>query len=139
MCCVLFFLFFKQKTAYEMRISDWSSDVCSSDLGVVDLVQQGDRLLAIADRHHREAGGFAQVGIEASQLFVVFDQANGFQRQVRRSRGAAGRSSAAPPPAGQQLATRQGRPRRKHSAASLPGELGPRTLTGAETFPADRP
>src|SRR3546814_9707260 len=29
--CVLFF-FFKQKTAYELRISDWSSDVCSSDL-----------------------------------------------------------------------------------------------------------
>src|SRR3546814_6370856 len=29
--CVIFF-FFKQKTAYEMRISDWSSDVCSSDL-----------------------------------------------------------------------------------------------------------
>src|SRR3546814_12838023 len=34
-CLVLlcfFFFFFKQKTAYEMRISDWSSDVCSSDL-----------------------------------------------------------------------------------------------------------
>src|SRR3546814_20871633 len=32
-CCVfVFFFFFKQKTAYEMRISDWSSDVCSSDL-----------------------------------------------------------------------------------------------------------
>src|SRR3546814_2176982 len=30
--CVLLFFFFKQKTAYEMRISDWSSDVCSSDL-----------------------------------------------------------------------------------------------------------
>src|SRR3546814_5712891 len=30
---VSFFFFFKQKTAYEMRISDWSSDVCSSDLG----------------------------------------------------------------------------------------------------------
>src|SRR3546814_11020736 len=29
-CC--WFFFFKQKTAYEMRISDWSSDVCSSDL-----------------------------------------------------------------------------------------------------------
>src|SRR3546814_9037613 len=29
---VMYFLFFKQKTAYEMRISDWSSDVCSSDL-----------------------------------------------------------------------------------------------------------
>src|SRR3546814_12257353 len=29
---MLFFFFFKQKTAYELRISDWSSDVCSSDL-----------------------------------------------------------------------------------------------------------
>src|SRR3546814_9724259 len=29
---VVLFFFFKQKTAYEMRISDWSSDVCSSDL-----------------------------------------------------------------------------------------------------------
>src|SRR3546814_4118567 len=29
---VSFFFFFKQKTAYEVRISDWSSDVCSSDL-----------------------------------------------------------------------------------------------------------
>src|SRR3546814_9041633 len=29
------FFFFKQKTAYEMRISDWSSDVCSSDLTIV--------------------------------------------------------------------------------------------------------
>src|SRR3546814_2285734 len=32
-CAGLFF--FKQKTAYALRISDWSSDVCSSDLGVV--------------------------------------------------------------------------------------------------------
>src|SRR3546814_7469606 len=40
----LFFFFFKQKTAYEMRISDWSSDVCSSDLV--------GRLLQL----HREAG-----------------------------------------------------------------------------------
>src|SRR3546814_7154456 len=30
---IFFFFFFKQKTAYEMRVSDWSSDVCSSDLG----------------------------------------------------------------------------------------------------------
>src|SRR3546814_7957471 len=35
--CVLFF--FKQKTAYEMRISDWSSDVCSSDLQDVALME----------------------------------------------------------------------------------------------------
>src|SRR3546814_1104993 len=33
LCIILnYFFFFKQKTAYEMRISDWSSDVCSSDL-----------------------------------------------------------------------------------------------------------
>src|SRR3546814_2574272 len=31
---VSYFFFFKQKTAYEMRISDWSSDVCSSDLPI---------------------------------------------------------------------------------------------------------
>src|SRR3546814_1871774 len=34
MVVLCFFFFFKQKTAYEMRISDWSSDVCSSDLRV---------------------------------------------------------------------------------------------------------
>src|SRR3546814_8779219 len=34
--CVIYFFFFKQKTAYEMRISDWSSDVCSSDLFVMN-------------------------------------------------------------------------------------------------------
>src|SRR3546814_6536093 len=33
--CVFYVFFFKQKTAYEMRISDWSSDVCSSDLQVL--------------------------------------------------------------------------------------------------------
>src|SRR3546814_1485556 len=42
----LFFFFFKQKTAYEMRISDWSSDVCSSDL-------QGDGVGAL----RAQAGG----------------------------------------------------------------------------------
>src|SRR3546814_10250203 len=39
------FFFFKQKTAYEMRISDWSSDVCSSDL---DLALPAGELRAIA-------------------------------------------------------------------------------------------
>src|SRR3546814_7113144 len=36
-CCFLF----KQKTAYEMRISDWSSDVCSSDLAPLDVFANG--------------------------------------------------------------------------------------------------
>src|SRR3546814_9197988 len=39
----VFFFFFKQKTAYEMRISDWSSDVCSSDLPFI--MSFGDRVL----------------------------------------------------------------------------------------------
>src|SRR3546814_10295042 len=34
--CIYYFFFFKQKTAYEMRISDWSSDVCSSDLDGIE-------------------------------------------------------------------------------------------------------
>src|SRR3546814_6093588 len=45
------FFFFKQKTAYEMRISDWSSDVCSSDLL--------DGELAAFDRYMRDVGGLA--------------------------------------------------------------------------------
>src|SRR3546814_18186147 len=48
MCTVFFF--FKQKTAYEMRISDWSSDVCSSDL-----VARRDRPHGLARDHLREA------------------------------------------------------------------------------------
>src|SRR3546814_18740449 len=39
MLSVLLVFFFKQKTAYEMRISDWSSDVCSSDLNHSCLLQ----------------------------------------------------------------------------------------------------
>src|SRR3546814_3621915 len=39
-----YFCFFKQKTAYEMRISDWSSDVCSSDLLMGIIANDGMRL-----------------------------------------------------------------------------------------------
>src|SRR3546814_4216481 len=53
-----FFFFFKQKTAYEMRISDWSSDVCSSDLTA--LITSGGETGHVADHattqgHHRGA------------------------------------------------------------------------------------
>src|SRR3546814_2797917 len=44
---IIFFFFFKQKTAYEMRISDWSSDVCSSDLV---------RRISATDREFSNAG-----------------------------------------------------------------------------------
>src|SRR3546814_7779643 len=53
--CMCVFVFFKQKTAYEMRISDWSSDVCSSDLGDLALVRPTPALEAfMADRHYVE-------------------------------------------------------------------------------------
>src|SRR3546814_9956447 len=45
---VQFVFFFKQKTAYEMRISDWSSDVCSSDLLIADLHLRKGRLDRLA-------------------------------------------------------------------------------------------
>src|SRR3546814_11216869 len=47
--CFIFF-FFKQKTAYEMRISDWSSDVCSSDLGGQPVPQAAAELARAAAR-----------------------------------------------------------------------------------------
>src|SRR3546814_5367982 len=50
------FFFFKQKTAYEMRISDWSSDVCSSDLGLPASYRQGT--------HHLHLGGAPGRGAE---------------------------------------------------------------------------
>src|SRR3546814_15704933 len=48
MLSVMCFFFFKQKTAYEMRISDWSSDVCSSDLLVERRAVEN-----FAAHHHR--------------------------------------------------------------------------------------
>src|SRR3546814_8307928 len=50
MCVDLFFFFFKQKTAYEMRISDWSSDVCSSDLRAI---RQGCGRMRLHERPFR--------------------------------------------------------------------------------------
>src|SRR3546814_4434444 len=48
---IIYFFFFKQKTAYEMRISDWSSDVCSSDLktfGKVDILVNNAGIQTVA-------------------------------------------------------------------------------------------
>src|SRR3546814_7736479 len=53
-CMLLLFFFFKQKTAYEMRISDWSSDVCSSDLQATKA--DYDRLPEIKDHKTRVYG-----------------------------------------------------------------------------------
>src|SRR3546814_5227071 len=61
------FFFFKQKTAYEMRISDWSSDVCSSDL---DVGEGPDRAVMLADDQHRFLADFG-ADIVARLLDVV--------------------------------------------------------------------
>src|SRR3546814_7129592 len=53
------FIFFKQKTAYEMRISDWSSDVCSSDLDGADAYEElipKWRQLNVFEGEHVERG-----------------------------------------------------------------------------------
>src|SRR3546814_14169928 len=56
-CCVSYvFFFFKQKTAYEMRISDWSSDVCSSDLDAVEIAGDRQAAAGAAVREHRGRG-----------------------------------------------------------------------------------
>src|SRR3546814_7059466 len=68
--CVYVFFFFKQKTAYEMRISDWSSDVCSSDLLIleagahvaVDVGRLPMHILRAAEAEVQHARGDGRVG-----------------------------------------------------------------------------
>src|SRR3546814_11734125 len=79
MLLLCFFFFFKQKTAYEMRISDWSSDVCSSDLldhaveaGVGEdrphaaparaAQRRGEHRSRLARRQHAAIGVVVQIG-----------------------------------------------------------------------------
>src|SRR3546814_9930783 len=64
-CLCVFF--FKQKTAYEMRISDWSSDVCSSDLvsGGATAIDCSDTLL------RTDSEGMELVGIGLNNIIAV--------------------------------------------------------------------
>src|SRR3546814_3854105 len=57
-CVYIFFFFFKQKTAYEMRISDWSSDVCSSDLQLVSGQVKARRVAAWAEFARAHPDGY---------------------------------------------------------------------------------
>src|SRR3546814_4893260 len=62
------FFFFKQKTAYEMRISDWSSDVCSSDLATNAAADEAERH-STGRRSRRE--GTAETIVDAASLIAV--------------------------------------------------------------------
>src|SRR3546814_6968920 len=55
------FVFFKQKSAYEMRISDWSSDVCSSDLAAPQLGE------SFGERHRESQEGRSRILFECSR------------------------------------------------------------------------
>src|SRR3546814_2454848 len=69
------FFFFKQKTAYEMRISDWSSDVCSSDL----LLHQHRELGAVAGLVNVDPTHAAHLG---RMLRLVHQHIGGFERGI---------------------------------------------------------
>src|SRR3546814_6940901 len=74
LCCLLFVVFFKQKTAYEMRISDWSSDVCSSDLIGIAEAPTGveHELLAVVQK--QAAVGAAPARIAGREMLADITQ-----------------------------------------------------------------
>src|SRR3546814_63731 len=83
----LLFFFFKQKTAYEMRISDWSSDVCSSDLEPVVARQRASEAgWAPGRRSHQVAAWHAGPGEIAAD--VISRQC--FELELRFGFGAVG-------------------------------------------------
>src|SRR3546814_10328137 len=74
----MFFFFFKQKTAYEMRISDWSSDVCSSDLAVADMRRaRAVKLGIILDRLGQHRGVAVTRDLRAGALKRGEDRRDG--------------------------------------------------------------
>src|SRR3546814_14463844 len=64
---IVYFFFFKQKTAYEMRISDWSSDVFSSDLHVAPVVAGTGQCAAHARQRPGQVDRGGTRGVEALQ------------------------------------------------------------------------
>src|SRR3546814_9982025 len=88
----MLFFFFKQKTAYEMRISDWSSDVCSSDLLDAGLVRQG-AVLDADDEHVAELQALGRM--QAHQPHLVAGVALVGMRQQRQRGGEVARAGVA--------------------------------------------
>src|SRR3546814_7357120 len=66
----LFVFFFKQKTAYEMRISDWSSDVCSSDLQAHFQASSVPRYTALARGTRHERVGWINTTLRSEERRV---------------------------------------------------------------------
>src|SRR3546814_7712717 len=89
---MLVFFFFKKKTAYEMRMSDWSSDVCSSDLE--RRAQGRDGAVAGQDREAREIGAAADDEHDDDDTRLVFRR----RRAAACARGRRGRRRSPPRP-----------------------------------------
>src|SRR3546814_3755097 len=100
------FFFFKKKTAYEVRISDWSSDVCSSDLhrGGDVHVERDEQVAVGAARRlaeqvlespvdHGEAGAIVEVALVEPEAAVRLQVDQPFQDQVLEARLAIGREA----------------------------------------------
>src|SRR3546814_10362364 len=79
--------FFKQKTAYEMRISDWSSDVCSSDLGV----------LIVVDRERQRAGLHPNIARREREAFTEAREDERLADRLRHAGCAGARDRVADP------------------------------------------
>src|SRR3546814_9156242 len=86
MCRLSCFFFFKQKTAYEMRISDWSSDVCSSDLEAAAPERLLGGVAPPQGEHHRQGDlaiaeivpdRLAQLGLQGGVVEHVVDELEG--------------------------------------------------------------
>src|SRR3546814_3052870 len=90
------FFFFKQKTAYEMRISDWSSDVCSSDLrnGYVARVENAGRRVS-----GRPATAIPTVIVGDQPASAAMSDTGAGRVPVELAEIAAENMEAAPPPA----------------------------------------
>src|SRR3546814_2913320 len=82
------FFFFKHKTAYEMRISDWSSDVCSSDLEIAPADVGGDAV--VGDAGHEEAAIAPQQHAPAALGFRLAIEVAGVLHRPRLDVGDAG-------------------------------------------------
>src|SRR3546814_3263805 len=78
----VFIFFFKQKTAYEMRISDWSSDVCSSDLRrSPPRAKEGDQRFQVILRPEARPGIIAQARIGPSGVALFAARAGRHDRR----------------------------------------------------------
>src|SRR3546814_11224514 len=135
-CVLLFFLFFffKQKTAYEMRISDWSSDVCSSDLAAPRRVEGAFEgtplLLVVACQVAHQVGRFlGMLGVARDGELLAAQRCRGpavFPRRPRRDAALAfprAVPAVADRPRIRPLSPEQGAARQEPAAHHSPDEL----------------